>query len=172
MAVRIPSKVLAFALYTLVLLVAAFGISYGVFEWRDEDEPTTGQPEAVNAESEAEKSFSMSWWTAVDFGVLVRRVGAFMPDFDCTGEWNEERGEGTLDCSPGLTGFECNFAGSAGGRTVSVVCREGAQPPEGFPTCTVEYDPPNRYLARCYGPNTNAFCEIRRDALEVTCERA
>lgn len=42
MAIRIPLRVVAFALYTLVLLGAAFGISYGVFEWRDEDEPTTG----------------------------------------------------------------------------------------------------------------------------------
>jgi hypothetical protein len=41
MAIRIPFRVLAFALYTLVLLGAAFGISYGVFEWRH-DEPTTG----------------------------------------------------------------------------------------------------------------------------------
>jgi hypothetical protein len=172
MAIRTLPRVLVFALYTLVLLGAAFGISYGVFEWRDEDEPTTSteQPEAPNGATEGEKSFSMTWKTADDFEEVVRQVGVFMPDFGCTGKWNEGPAKGTLDCSAGLTGFECDFVDSLTGWPRSVACREGEQPPEGFPTCTVERDP-TRYLVRCSGPHTDTFCEIRKDALSVTCQR-
>lgn len=177
MAIRVPLRVVAFALYTLVLLGAAFGISYAVFEWRDEDEPTapTGQPEAPNGASEEEKSFSMTLETDDDFREAARRVGAFMPDFDCTGGWSEESKKGTLDCSAGLTGFECDFTGRKGGRPGSVLCREGEQPPERFPTCTVEPGSTYSYLVRCSGPDTDAFCEVRRDpsrdTLTVTCQR-
>ena len=38
MTINIPFKAVAFVLYTLALLGGAFGISYAVFEWRD-DEP-------------------------------------------------------------------------------------------------------------------------------------
>ena len=38
MNIRIPLKAVAFVLYTLALLGGAFGISYAVFEWRDDDE--------------------------------------------------------------------------------------------------------------------------------------
>lgn len=39
MTIRISLRVAAFVVYTLALLGGAFGISYAVFEWRD-DEPT------------------------------------------------------------------------------------------------------------------------------------
>ncbi len=38
MTINIPLKAVAFVLYTLALLGGAFGISYVVFEWRDDDE--------------------------------------------------------------------------------------------------------------------------------------
>ncbi len=38
MTINIPLKAVAFVLYTLALLGGAFGISYAVFEWRDDDE--------------------------------------------------------------------------------------------------------------------------------------
>jgi hypothetical protein len=168
MAIRIPSRVLALALYTLVLLGAAFGISYVVFEWRDEDEPTTGQPEAINAESEVEKSFSMTLETADDFEEAARRIGAFMPDFDCTGEWEEESKKGTLGCDAGLTGFECRFRWPKG-QGNSVTCSEGEQPPPGFAACTRERVAANRYRVECSGASTATFCEVR--GFEVTCQR-
>ena len=36
MTVRISVRVVAFVIYTVALLAGAFGISYGVFEWRDD----------------------------------------------------------------------------------------------------------------------------------------
>ena len=181
MAIRIPLRVLASALYTLVLLGAAFGISYGVFEWRHDDEPTTEQPEAPSGASEVEKSFSMTLKTADDFEEAAQRTGAFMPDFDCTGEWNEESAKGTLDCSAGLTGFECDFTDAKGGRSGRVLCLEGEQPPKGFPACTVEPGSQYSYLVRCSAPSTDAFCEVRRgvtkdsytdwSAFALTCQR-
>lgn len=38
MTIRIPLGAVAFFVYTLALLGGAFGISYAVFEWRDDDE--------------------------------------------------------------------------------------------------------------------------------------
>lgn len=38
MTINIPLKAVAFIIYTLALLGGAFGISYAVFEWRDDDE--------------------------------------------------------------------------------------------------------------------------------------
>ncbi len=38
MTIRIPLRVVAFVVYTLALLGGAFGISYAVFEWRDDVE--------------------------------------------------------------------------------------------------------------------------------------
>ncbi len=37
MTIRIPLRFLLFVLYTTALLGGAFGISYAVFEWRDDD---------------------------------------------------------------------------------------------------------------------------------------
>ena len=37
MTIRIPVKFLLFILYTAAVLAGAFGISYAVFEWRDDD---------------------------------------------------------------------------------------------------------------------------------------
>ena len=37
MTINIPLKAVAFVLYTMALLGGAFGISYAVFEWRDDD---------------------------------------------------------------------------------------------------------------------------------------
>ena len=46
MTINIPLKAVAFVVYTLALLGGAFGISYAVFEWRDDDNPpvATEQP--------------------------------------------------------------------------------------------------------------------------------
>ncbi len=38
MTIRIPFKAVVFVVYTRALLGGAFGISYAVFEWRDDDE--------------------------------------------------------------------------------------------------------------------------------------
>ncbi len=37
MTVRVPVNLVVFVLYSAAILVGAFGISYGVFEWRHED---------------------------------------------------------------------------------------------------------------------------------------
>lgn len=37
MTIRIPVRALLFFLYTAAVLAGAFGISYVVFEWRDDD---------------------------------------------------------------------------------------------------------------------------------------
>jgi len=38
--IRISLRVVAFVVYTLALLGGAFGISYAVFEWRDDGGPS------------------------------------------------------------------------------------------------------------------------------------
>ncbi len=64
MTIRIPLKAVAFVLYTLALLGGAFGISYAVFEWQDDDgafdasaiEQRIDELEGkVSAESDAQK---------------------------------------------------------------------------------------------------------------------
>ncbi len=42
MTIQIPVKFLLFVLYTAAILGGAFGISYAVFEWRDEGERPDG----------------------------------------------------------------------------------------------------------------------------------
>lgn len=42
MTIRIPLRVLLFVLYTGAILGGAFGISYAVFEWRDDDADSDG----------------------------------------------------------------------------------------------------------------------------------
>ena len=46
MTIRISLRAVAFIVYTLALLGGAFGISYAVFEWRD-DEPTGADLSAI-----------------------------------------------------------------------------------------------------------------------------
>ena len=41
MTIRIPVRLVLSILYTIAVLAVAFGISYGVFEWRDDDTGAT-----------------------------------------------------------------------------------------------------------------------------------
>ncbi len=52
MTIRISLRVVAFVVYTLALLGGAFGISYAVFEWRD-DEPTGVDLSAIEQKIDA-----------------------------------------------------------------------------------------------------------------------
>lgn len=45
MVLRIPIRWVAFAVYTIAILLASFGISYGVSEWTDTDSPGFTLPE-------------------------------------------------------------------------------------------------------------------------------
>ena len=42
MTIRIPAQFIAFVVYTVALLGGAFGISYAVFEWRDDEVESDG----------------------------------------------------------------------------------------------------------------------------------
>ncbi len=49
MTIRISLRVVAFVVYTLALLGGAFGISYGVFEWRHDEEAAATIPAPVQS---------------------------------------------------------------------------------------------------------------------------
>ena len=124
------------------------------------------EPWGDDGEAATQGDFSMALETADDIQEAAQRLGAFMPDFACTGKWNETRHSGTIDCGAGLTGFEClNFARSG----VDVFCSDKQHLPE-FPKCSVRKQGRGRYLIRCSGPKTNAACEVRHT--EITCQRA
>ena len=46
--IHIPVKLVLFILYTLALLGGSFGVSYAVFEWRD-DSPTVARVDGIDA---------------------------------------------------------------------------------------------------------------------------
>lgn len=54
MNIRIPLRAVAFIIYTLAILGGAFGISYGVFEWRDDEGSDTSSIERRIDELERE----------------------------------------------------------------------------------------------------------------------
>lgn len=53
MTIHIPLRAVAFIVYTLALLGGAFGLSYAVFEWRDDDSVIEGRLDALEREAEA-----------------------------------------------------------------------------------------------------------------------
>jgi hypothetical protein len=112
-----------------------------------------------------QKDFSIDLETNDDFQSAARLMQEFLPDFNCTGSWDEKAQEGVLLCEAGLAGFGCEFKYPH----PTVVCKQGEQLPEGFPVCTVE----GSERVRCSGPKTNAFCRVRyRSAFVVTCQKA
>lgn len=128
------------------------------------------------------KEFSMLLETNDDFREAAQRMATFMPDFDCTGGWDNAQRTGTLECHAGSSGFSCTLKGAweapGTSRSAQVVCEEGAQPAEGLPSCAARPAAP-AYIVRCSGPNTNASCDVRMPSgqgdeqpFQLTCERA
>ncbi len=75
MTIRIPLTAIAFILYTVALLGGAFGISYGVFEWRGNSEEVS---EYVNCTNDVLQ-------THVDEGERFRRERPVVPDSPAAG---------------------------------------------------------------------------------------
>jgi hypothetical protein len=48
MTVHVPVRLVFFVLYSAAILVGAFGISYGVFEWRDDGEGSATELAALD----------------------------------------------------------------------------------------------------------------------------
>ena len=73
MTIRISLRVVAFVVYTLALLGGAFGISYAVFEWRD-DEPTGVDLSAIEQKIDALEQQSTAGPTQAELD--AQRCGA------------------------------------------------------------------------------------------------
>jgi hypothetical protein len=141
-----------------------------------------GEPVDEGATATPVKDFSMLLATGDDFREAAQRIATFMPDFDCTGGWDNAQRTGTLECHAGSSGFSCTLkaAWEAPGtsRSAQVVCEEGTQPAEGLPGCIARPAAP-AYIVRCSGPNTDAGCDLRlpsgqgaEQPFQLTCERA
>ncbi len=164
MTVRIS---LSTVLVALVFAAIGAGGAVGVIVWEPWDDSGDKRDEtaALAPSPQAEKEFSITVETAADLENAAQQLAALMPDFACTGEWNEIRDSGIIDCGAGLTGFKCrNLAHT------NSSCREKEHLAPEFPQCSVEGTTRSGYLIKCTGPNTNAACEVRRT--ELTCQRA
>jgi hypothetical protein len=100
---------------------------------------------------------------------------AFMPDFDCTGQWNQEQDSGSLACGVGLTGFSCSLKRRIP-TVLTVICAPKEQPQGGFPVCDVQrVHGLKRQMVSCKAP-TAVLCEVRtvqgEDKFSLTCQRA
>ena len=164
MTVRISLGTL---LAALVFAAIGAGVAVGVMFWEPwDDSGDNGDETAALAPSpQAEKEFSITVDTAADLENAVQQLAVLMPDFACTGEWNETRDSGIIDCGAGLTGFKCrNVARS------NFSCLEKEHLAPEFPQCSVERTASRVYLIKCTGPNTNSACEVR--VFGLTCQRA
>jgi hypothetical protein len=141
-----------------------------------------GEPVDEAASATPVKNFSMLLGTGDDFREAAQQIATFMPDFDCTGEWDKVQQTGTLECYAGSSGFSCMLKGAweapGTSRSAQLVCKEGTQPAEGLPGCTARPAAP-AYNVRCYGPKTDAVCDLRlpsgqgaEQPFQLTCERA
>ena len=154
-------------LVALVFAAIGAGGAVGVIVWEPWDDSGDKRDEtaAISPSPQAEKEFTITFETAADLENAVQQLAVLMPDFACTGEWNETRDSGIIDCGAGLTGFKCrNLARS------NFSCLEKEHLAPEFPQCSVERTTRRGYLIKCTGPNTNAACEVRLFGL--TCQRA
>jgi hypothetical protein len=145
----------------LWLLVGSMGLAFLATACQDTGD---GEPVDEVASPTPPSDFSMALETDDDFREAAQRIQAFMPDFDCTGEWDKAQQTGTLECHAGSSGFSCTLNGAwsprGTSRTAQVTCSEGTQPPEGSPGCIARPSAPS-YTVRCSGPNTNALCALQ-----------
>jgi hypothetical protein len=151
---------LRMALAGLVVVILAAGIAVGLIVW----EPWDGGGGANDANSLTLRL------NEGDLQKGAELLGRFLPDFDCSREWDEESKKGALVCTTGVTGFRCTLeAGDANARA-SVGCGEGAQGLDA-PTCSML----GQDTVLCSGPSTNAICVIRAEAepgtISVSCNR-
>jgi hypothetical protein len=141
-----------------------------------------GEPVDEAASPTPIKDFAMLLGSDDEFQEAAQQIQDFMPDFDCTGGWNTAQKSGTLECHAGSSGFTCTLKGAleapGSTRTAQVICLEGAEAPEGSPSCTARPAAP-AYSVRCAGPNTDASCSLRLPSgqgedqpFQLTCERA
>lgn len=149
---RIP---LTTVLVTLACVAIVAGVAVGIVAWQPWDSDGGG----------AATQFTMTLETSNDFREAAQRMGSFMSDFACEGQWDEELRTGILGCDAGLAGFTCQLESPP-----KVVCKGGEQLSPGFAACAVEGS-----LVQCSGPNTNAFCRVGYDgpqmAFVVTCQK-
>jgi len=124
MIARIPVRALLFVLYTVALLGGAFGISYAVFEWRDDE--NDAEPQVIEGGEDASTQTERNL-TATEAAVWAKnelqsaRLSECSPDSincgvfaeslaiaaDCDAEaFDGERGAWMMSCSGNIDGRE------------------------------------------------------------------
>ncbi len=148
-------------LVALSLITVSAGIVVGVIAW----EPWNGNGGSGD--------FSITVRTDADFKEAARLLESFMPDFNCSGDWDEEVGRGSLGCAGGENGFQCTFSSVAA--EAGLFCLALSESPVGSVSafCNVEGDPVSgQFNTQCSGPNTDTSCEMRTVAEAIADDSA
>jgi len=171
------------ALVALVSVALGALAAVGVTAW----EPWDGNGENADDAGEAEElSLTLDAEDAASFAAAADRLETLLPDFDCSGGWDDRErplGSGALECAAGSAGFDCTFWPVDPLRSLG--CHEKDQPPAGFPFCRVERAggavAPD--LVFCSGPSTRTLCRVHRAtsdgqngeshiSFKLTCQRS
>ena len=106
MTIHIPCMFLLFVLYTCAVLGGAFGISYAVFEWRDDspDKTEVGEIEAIIEQLDD------------DMGKLESRISTLSSDINnASGHSHDDCGGKIAVYVLGAIGFSNRVGGLVGG---------------------------------------------------------